>query len=306
MNVLDLELRHLLTFKEVADRRSFGRAAETLGYTQSAVSQQIARLEQVVGQPLFYRPGGPKPVALTQAGELLLPRVDEVIGRLRSIENDLAGLGDGMVGRVSVGTFQSVSVRLLPRIVAALNGERPELEVELLESMSGDVLRRAMVDRNLDVTFWVAEDGDDWAGFEMIPLFEDHFVVVAPSDSPHDVFGPAELAQLPMIGQHNTDQCQRRIDSGLRRHGFEPRYVFRSGDNSAVQAMVRAGQGVAVMPTLAVDASDPHVVIRPIEPPLPPRVVVLVVREGERIPAAVQRFIELARDVSAELFVGTG
>jgi DNA-binding transcriptional LysR family regulator len=303
MNIHELDLRQLITFKEVAACRSFGRAAASLGFTQSAVSQQIARLEAVVGQSLFRRPGGPKPVELTAAGELLLPRVDGLVAGLRSIERDFDGLAEGRIGRLSVGTFQSVSVRLLPAVIGALNAERPDLEIDFLESASSEVLRGALADYKLDLIFWV-EDDEDWDGFERIPLFEDEFVVVASVDGAKDSYGPRELADLPMIGQHLSDQCQGRIDTGLRGYGVEPRYVFRSGDNSAVQAMVRAGQGVAVMPMLAIDTSDPAVVLRPLEPPLKPRVVVIVTRPGEERSAAADRFIELSLQESRRMLSG--
>ncbi|HVR32747.1 MAG TPA: LysR family transcriptional regulator [Acidimicrobiia bacterium] len=303
MNIHDLELRHLVTFKEVAARRSFGKAAEELGFTQSAVSQQIARLESVLGQSLFRRPGGPKAVELTRAAEVLLPRVDGLIAGLRSIERDFAGIADGTVGRLSVGTFQSVSVRLLPAVITALTTERPELEVDLMESTSDAVLRQALMNHELDLTFWV-DDDSDWSGFDVVRLFEDAFVVVAPADTAEDAYGPHQLASLPMIGQHLSDQCQGRIDAGLRSHGVVPRYVFRSGDNAAVQAMVRAGQGVAVMPMLSIDTSDPGVALRPLDPPLPPRVVVIVTRAGEKPSPAVERFIELAIEESASMLAG--
>jgi DNA-binding transcriptional LysR family regulator len=300
MNIQDLELRHLVTFKEVAARRSFGKAADELGYTQSAVSQQIARLEKVLGHSLFRRPGGPKPIELTRAAELLMPRVDGLIASLRSIERDFLGLAEGTAGTLSVGTFQSISVRLLPAIISALTVERPDLDVELLESTSGEVLRKALRDHELDLTFWV-EDDSDWSGFDRVRLFEDAFVVVAPANDAEDVYGPAELAKLPMIGQHLEDQCQLRIDLGLRSHGVVPRYAFRSADNGAVQAMVRAGQGVAVMPMLAIDASDPGVVLRPLIPALAPRVVVIITRAGETLSPAVGRFVELAIEQSERL-----
>jgi DNA-binding transcriptional LysR family regulator len=171
-------------------------------------------------------------------------------------------------------------VRLLPAIITKLNAERPDLKVDLLESTSFEVLRDALVNRELDLTFWVEEDRE-WPGTEAIPLFVDEFVVIAPATDAADVYEPAQLADLPMIGQHASDQCQLRIDVGLRSYGVEPRYVFRSADNAAVQAMVRAGQGVAVMPTLAVDTSDPHIAVRRIEPKIPPRTVVVITRRNE-------------------------
>jgi DNA-binding transcriptional LysR family regulator len=74
-----LELRHLAALEAVGRTRSFGAAARELGYTQSAVSQQIARLERNVGQKLVVRPGGPRPVDLTDAGRLLLRHADAIV-----------------------------------------------------------------------------------------------------------------------------------------------------------------------------------------------------------------------------------
>jgi DNA-binding transcriptional LysR family regulator len=90
IRVRDLDTRLLLAFRAVAVEGTFGRAASRLGYTQSAVSQQIAALEAVIGEPLFERHGGPKPVTLTPLGGVLLDRVRELLGVLESITTDVA------------------------------------------------------------------------------------------------------------------------------------------------------------------------------------------------------------------------
>src|ERR1051325_2054596 len=79
---LGVELRHFLALEAVARERSFAKAAAALGYTQSAVSQQIATLERLVGQKLVERPGGPKPVSLTEAGRLLLTHAEAIAARV--------------------------------------------------------------------------------------------------------------------------------------------------------------------------------------------------------------------------------
>src|SRR2546423_8860248 len=111
---LGLELRHLAALEAVGRTNSFGRAARDLGYTQSAVSQQIAHLERVVGQRLVERPGGPRRVSLTEAGRLLLRHADAIVAQLDSAEADMAALAEGAAGPPRGGGFQSVGARLLP------------------------------------------------------------------------------------------------------------------------------------------------------------------------------------------------
>ena len=114
---LGVELRHLAALQAVAEEGSFGRAAERLGYTQSAVSQQIQALERIVGQQLVERPGGPRRVSLTEAGELLLRHAAGIVARLQAAQADMAAFSEGSAGTLRVGTFQSVGARVLPRLL---------------------------------------------------------------------------------------------------------------------------------------------------------------------------------------------
>src|SRR4051812_25396858 len=93
-----VELRHLAALRAIADEGSFGRAATRLGYTQSAVSQQIATLERSVGERLLERPGGPRPVSLTQAGSVLLRHAEAIVARLDSARADIEALRAGESG----------------------------------------------------------------------------------------------------------------------------------------------------------------------------------------------------------------
>src|SRR5215472_7068227 len=113
---LGLELRQLIALKAIAEEGSFGRAAHRLGYTQSAVSQQIATLERIVGEKLIERPGGPRPVTLTEAGELLLRHARAIVSRLQAAQSDLAALSAGEAGSLRVGIFQSVGAKILPEV----------------------------------------------------------------------------------------------------------------------------------------------------------------------------------------------
>src|SRR3989442_15164043 len=108
---LGVELRHFLALEAVAREGSFGKAATALGYTQSAVSQQIATLERLVGQKLLERPGGPRPVSLTEAGRLLLTHAESIAARVAAAQADLTALADGEAGDLRVGGFPSVRPR---------------------------------------------------------------------------------------------------------------------------------------------------------------------------------------------------
>src|SRR6266545_2120789 len=139
---LGLELRHLIALKAIAEEGTFGRAAASLGYTQSAVSQQIAMLERIVGQQLIDRPGGPRPVSLTEAGEVLLRHADAIDARLQAAQADMAALDAGDAGALHVGTYQSVGARLLPTLLREFGSAWPKVDVSLRESADDGELAR--------------------------------------------------------------------------------------------------------------------------------------------------------------------
>src|ERR671933_1259216 len=140
---LGVELRHLAALQALAEEGSFGRAAHKLGYTQSAISQQIATLERVVGERLVERPGGPRPIALTEAGRLLLRHAESIMARLQAAQADLAALSAGEAGSLRVGTFQSVGAKILPEGMRRFATAWPDVEIELRESHSDEHLAAA-------------------------------------------------------------------------------------------------------------------------------------------------------------------
>src|ERR1700694_1188478 len=149
-----LELRHLIALQAVAHQGTFGRAAAQLGYTQSAMSQQIAALEDLVGQRLIERARGQPSVDLTEAGRLLLAHADAVLARLQAAQADFDAFGQGALGVLRVGTYQSVSTHILPALMRDFSAAWPHVEVSLTEAPSDDLL--PLVERGeLDVTFEV-------------------------------------------------------------------------------------------------------------------------------------------------------
>jgi DNA-binding transcriptional LysR family regulator len=292
--VRDVEIRHLQALQAVAREGTFARAADRLGYTQSAVSQQIAAFERLLGEPLFDRPGGPRPVELTPLGRILLDHANTVLARVDAVADEVERFRAGQVGRLDVGTFQSVSVEILPHVVGRLLAERPQLEVRPFESDANDELLGRVADGSLDLTFAIGLVDDE--RFDAIELAHDPFVVIGVRDDDDHEPAPIPtevLRRSPLVGQQ-PNSCQYDIDRGLRSQGIEPTYVFRSNDNAAVQAMVRAGMGLAVMPLLAVDLDDPRIAVHSMEPALPDRVISLVRLAGRTPSPTSVRFTELA------------
>ncbi|MCC6438498.1 MAG: LysR family transcriptional regulator [Acidimicrobiales bacterium] len=294
----ELEIKHLAALEAVASAGTFARAAERLGYTQSAVSQQIASLERIVGERVFDRPGGPRPVTLTPLGERLLAHGRDLLHRVDALARDLERFRLGEVGRLTVGAYQSVCSAVLPAVVGRLYRDHPELELRVAERDDDDVMLAELADGSLDVGFVVGPVG---APVATRHLLDDPFVLLSrPGQFPP---GPVRIADLhgqPMIGQHGYS-CQLLNESGLRSVGLEPTYVFRSNDNGTVAAMVRAGMGVAILPLLCVDLEDRRIELHPLEPVIPGRTVALAWRTDRTLGAAAQQFIAVTVEVCGSL-----
>jgi DNA-binding transcriptional LysR family regulator len=296
----DIEFRHLLSFRAVAETGSFHQAAESLDYTQSAVSQHVAALESMLGVRLLDRARGRRTVEATEAGKLLLRHADAIVARMRAARADLRAYSEGATGVLRVGTYQSVGARVLPATLGIFTGLWPNVEVHLVETNSDDGLLDLVESGDLDLSFAVYPLSE--GPFEAVELFRDPYVLVVPAASPlTQLDRPAtagEIAELPLIGFRHCRSTGAAEDY-LRANGGNPQWVFRSDDNTTVQALVVAGIGVALVPRLTVDEMDPKCAI--IETDVPPRVLTLAWhRDRYRSPGQVA-FVELARQVCLDL-----
>ncbi len=276
MSAAQLSLRHFATVMAIHEEGSYRRAAARLGYSQAAVTSQVAALEKALGATVFDRPGGPRPVTLTSAGREVLSTAREMMQSAAALDLRLGEIADGRAGRLAVGTFQSVSARLLPSVLQDLRGRWPNVHIRVTESDDNDVLTAALHRGHLDATFLIAPV-DDRRDLNVREVLRDPFIAMVPTDDPaRQCLSPADLEARPLIG-HDRCVCHELAEQGFRSAGITPTFVFRSNDNVAVQAMVRAGIGTAVMPALSVDADDPGVRLVRIEPPLPARRILLAI-----------------------------
>ena len=293
----DLSSRHLLALRAVAEEGTFGKAADRLGFTQSAVSQQVAALEQMVGQPLFDRPSGPRRPELTEAGRLLLGHAERILEAIQIAEQDLDRFARGVVGKLSIGVFQSISSRVLPSVLRELHQHAPDVELNLMVEEADQYTKLANGDVDL---LCVSGDIPDYC--ECRYLGADPHVALVPAGHPE---GPVDLLSLsgkPMVGQPKGDTCGIEVDQGLERLGVSPNFAFRSHDNAAVQGMIGAGVGIAIVPLLTVDLTDAATEIRPTVPEIPPRQLWIVWLKGRTLSPIAQRFIDIAVDVCDRTF----
>ena len=299
---LGLDLRHLVALKAIADEGSFGRAAEHLGYTQSAISQQIAALERIVGLRLIERPGGPRPISLTEAGEILLRHADAIQARLLAAKADMAALEAGDAGRLRVGTFQSVGAKIIPRLLRRFSESHPRVEVVLRESPDESELLELIERGDLDLTFWTLPVTG--GPYETVELLHDPYVLVVPSGSPLASAKRTptlkEIVLQPLIG-FNHCYAMDHVESQLASTGRAPNVVFRSDNNGTVQGLVGAGVGISVSPRLTVDEDDPSIEVIDLQGRVPARVIGLVWHSDRHRSAAAEAFVGSAIDVCREL-----
>jgi DNA-binding transcriptional LysR family regulator len=297
----EIELRHLTALAAVAEEGSFRRAAQRLGYVQSAVSQQVASLERTVGKQLLVRSRGPGGVQLTDAGELLLRHASAIRARLQAARADLSALDEGSLGTLRVGITQSVGVRVLPGLMRIFTRDWPDVRIQPSEAHS-DLELYAQVERGeLDLAF--VELPVPAGPFESAELLVDPYVLVVRRGAPlaERKRPPTllEVGELPLIGNISC-RGLARVGEQLRARGAEPNFVFRSDVNATVQALVGAGIGSAILPRLAVDLHDELIAIREL-PGIPPRTLAVAWHRDRVRPPAADAFVEAAATVCREL-----
>jgi DNA-binding transcriptional LysR family regulator len=258
-----LDPLHLRTLTTVLQTGSFAEAARRLGYTPSAVSQQIAALERAVRLPLFDREA--RSIRPTPAAAFLSTRGQEVLATLGALQDDLRGLAEGAAGTVRLGSFPTASEHLLPPALAALTISHPSVEV-LLDEGEPDELTPRVLDGDLDVALvyrYTRVPVRGTRALTITPLLREDLILMLPSGHPLAEAEEVRLGDLADAVWVTTRQgsvgatCLQRICAEA---GFEPRVSFRSNDYDVIRGFVRAGLGVALVPVLG-HVADPGVVV---------------------------------------------
>jgi DNA-binding transcriptional LysR family regulator len=257
-----LDVRRLRVLREVARAGSLTRAAEVLSYSPSAVSQHIAALERETGVVLLERRA--RGVVLTEAGHVLVERATAILAELDAAEDALAELADLRRGRLRMASFATAGASLLPQALDAFRARHPEIDIAVKQAdpWTGIALLQSGA---LDVALTVDLDPFAAEGVEVTHLFDDHVRLALHRD--HRLAGAAEI-RLEALHDETWIDVPRLTSGGkvliraCEQAGFEPRVAFESDDYTAIQELVGAGVGLALIPDLALCPPHEAVVLR--------------------------------------------
>lgn len=284
-----LDVRRLRVLREVARHGSFTAAAAALSYTASAVSQQIAALEREAGATLVER--GPRGVTLTEPGRALTRHADEVLGQLAAAEAELQALAGLRAGLLRLGWFATAGATLMPRAIATFHRRHPDVALELLQGDPDECIPRLRA-RELELALVYEFDLEPPLApdLDQVPLLEDPLHIGLPGD--HRLAGRervrlADLAGARWIQGVRHGSTAEVLPRACRIAGFEPDIAFRTDDRIAVEGLVAAGVGVALIPRLTLPTARADIAVRPLEATgLSRRVRAALPPAGYRSPAA--------------------
>jgi len=261
-----LDLRRLGVLQEVARRGSLSDAARSLDYSQPAISHHIRRLEEEAGTALVTRLG--RGVELTEAGRLLVKHAEGIFALLAEAEQDLAAIMGLHTGHVRMISFPSASTTLVPGALAWLKARHPAIEVSLEQAMPPESLA-LLGEGECDLVLSFDYPGTVAAespALRKVPLLAGRLHAVLPGD--HALAGEAELELGALRGETwiaGCARCQRGLVDACAAVGFTPEITFGPGDLNAIQSMVAAGMGIALIPALVLATfRHPQIAVRPL------------------------------------------
>ncbi len=260
----EIELRHLRYFVAVAEELHFGRAAERLHLSQPPLSQQIRRLEELLGYALFVRTS--RSVKLTNAGEVYLERARRTLRNVQRDIDETRSIGQGEVGSLNIGFVGSAMLTTLPGIFRAYRKAYPRVHLQLHESFTARVAD-GLENGTLDAG--ILRDGDAPPMLEVTTLFSEPYVAVLPAThacAKQKSISPGALRDQPFVYYPRTAGV-RAFEKPLtlfEEYGFRPQIVQEASHWLTILRLVGAGLGVSVAPACVRRIESPEVVCIPL------------------------------------------
>jgi DNA-binding transcriptional LysR family regulator len=294
---MNVTLRQLRVFIEVARLQSFSRAGDEIGLTQSAVSRCVRELETEIGLKLIDRTT--REVQLTDVGGNLVSSVSRLLTDLDDTLREIREIGEQRRGRVVVAASPTVACRLMPQVVAGCGKQFPFITLGLRDDVQSDVVRKV---KSGEVDFGVVIGPFSSDDLLSEPLMTDSFCLVSRADHPlaaktRVAWSDLEGQQLVMLDY--ASGSRPIIDAVMSEHGVSATVVQELGHSATVFGLVEAGVGVSVLPWLALPLpADTSLVARPLVPRAE-RTVELVRRRDRSLSPAAEAVWGLIRQLPA-------
>jgi molybdate transport repressor ModE-like protein len=298
-----IDARRLRVLLCVARTGSLAGAANELGYTASAVSQQIRALERELGTVVLERRG--RGVILTEPGRALVRHAERVVEDLLAAEAEVEAIAGLRSGVLRLGWFSTAGAMLIPRAIARLRERCPLIELTLEEAdpdRCAQLLRSGELD--LAVVYEFGLDPPLPGDLRLTPLLEDRLHIALPPGhrlAPRKRIRMAELAGDTWIQGVKRGATVATLPAACREAGFEPRIAFQTDDPMAWQGLVAAGVGVAVIPQLILATARPDIVVCELEAPSLARKVSAALPPGRYTSPAAQAMADALSVAAAQL-----
>jgi DNA-binding transcriptional LysR family regulator len=289
-----MELRHLRTIEAVARHRSFTKAGEELYLAQSAISQQIRRLERELGFEVFRRTS--RSVELTAEGEVVLGYAQRVLAEVDGLHSELEELTGLLRGRLRIGGVYPTGPYDLFSMLADFRAAHPEVAIHMVEDTQEDAIDALRADE-LDCAFTALDPDTLGNEFAATLLWEDELIVALPAG--HRLLARSrvtfeELANEDLIAYRENSAVRRRLERAMADRGLEPRNAFICTEMTAIRALASKGLGVAVMPRSVAEEPGPPIELRPIAPERLTWPIALIWRAARRQTPAGKAFLKVA------------
>ena len=258
-----MTLQQLVYFLAVARTRNFTRAAERSHVAQPSLSKQIHNLETELGAPLFTRARGN--VALTPAGEALLPVAARILSDVDIARLEVAELVGLRRGRVRIGATPSVCVGLLADVLRRFHDSYPGIALVVAENGSRDLVR-SLVAGELDLALIIVPPQGVDPALTTTPILREELVVASASAAPREPVRLTDLRDRQLVMFREGYDLRASTLQACREAGFEPRLAVEGGEMDAVLRFVEAGLGVALVPSMVL-ANRPALHLATLAPP---------------------------------------
>ncbi len=291
--VIILDIRHLTYFIEVANHRSFTKAAQTLHITQPSISKMIKLLEEELDVILFYRSA--KQIELTDAGQALLHQAQQIVNSFQNLTSELADVIHSKKGAITIGLPPMVGARFFPKIISDFTNLYPQISLTLLEVGSQKV-QVGIDDGSLDIGVVMLPVDNEV--FEIIPIINEPLMLIVHPDHPlanKSIVDLIELKDENFIFFRKSFTLHDNIINRCIESGFNPKIAFKSSHWDFIAEMVAINFGIALLPrTICQDLDPARIKIIPIEEPMIHWILGIIWKKDRYLSFAAKEWVTFA------------